>query len=130
MAELKTRPTKASVQAFLRAIPDETRRKDCFAVLKIMKEVTKARPKMWGTSIVGFGSQPLKYASGRELDWPLAAFSPRKQALTLYGVGKHPELLAKLGKYKISGSCLHIKRLTDVDQATLKKLVAASVALA
>ncbi|SRR5258706_783894 len=131
MAELKTKQTNASVEAFLKGLPDDAQRKDCQAVLKIMKEATKAPPKMWGSSIVGFGSQQIKYASGRELDWPIVAFSPRKQNTTLYGVvgsTRRSELISKLGKHKISGSCLHIKRIADIDQAVLKKLVAQSVA--
>ncbi len=131
MAELKTRPTKASVQAFLQAVPDPARRKDCFTVLKMMKEVTKARPIMWGPSIVGFGSYAYKYVSGRKLEWPVAAFSPRKQALTLYimpGFADYSELMSKLGKYKTGVCCLYLKSLADVDMAILKKLVEASVA--
>jgi len=130
MAELKTKKTTASVQAFFKAIPDHGRRKDCLAVTKIMKEATKSQPKMWGSSIVGFGSRKYKYASGREGDWPLVCFSPRKQNLTLYGVvgSARSELLSKLGKYKIGGSCLHIKRLADIDETILKKLIAEAVA--
>lgn len=131
MAEPKTRPTNASVQAFLKAVPDEARRKDCFTVLKIMKDATKAKPKMWGPSMVGFGDYTYKYVSGRELKWPLAAFSPRKQALTLYimpGFERYRDLMAKLGKHKTGMCCLYIKRLEDIDLPTLKKLVAESVA--
>ncbi len=131
MAKLKTTPTDKSVQAFLSAIADDERRQDCLTVLKIMKQATKAEPKMWGDSIVGFGSYHFKYASGREGDWFLTGFSPRKQALTLYimaGFSRYDELLSRLGKYKTGKSCLYIKRLDDVDLAVLKELVGQSVA--
>ena len=92
----------------------------------MMREITGERPKMWGSSIVGFGSYHFKYASGREGDWPVTGFSPRKQALTLYimtGFEKHGALMKKLGKYKTGKSCLYIKKLEDVDQVTLRKLI-------
>jgi hypothetical protein len=130
MAELKTQPTKKSVARFLDAIEDETRRRDAKAVAAMMEEATKEKPVMWGPSIVGFGSHPLKYASGRELDWPVAAFSPRKQSLTLYfipGFEAYDDLMSKLGKYKTSKSCLYLKSLDDVHLPTLKKLIRASV---
>ncbi len=128
-AEAKTKPTSASVKDFLNQIPDEERRQDCFAVAKIMEEITGEKPKMWGPGIVGFGSQHYKYASGREGDWPVAAFSPRKKDLTLYmtpGFDKHPELMEKLGKHSTGKSCLYIKRLSDIHIPTLKKLIKAS----
>jgi hypothetical protein len=130
MAELKTKPTGASVSAFLKKIPDANRRRDCAAVAKVMRQVTRARPRMWGPSIVGFGSYRYKYPSGREAEWFLAGFSPRKQNLTLYimaGFAGYPELMKKLGKYKTGRSCLYVNRLEDVDQRVLKRLVAASV---
>ena len=130
MAELKTKKTEASVDDFIAAIEDDQRRKDCKAVMAIMKRVTKSSPKMWGTNIVGYGSYHYKYASGQEGDWPLTGFSPRKQNLTLYimaGFDDYPELMAKLGKYKTGKSCLYLKRLSDVDTAVLEQLVAASV---
>lgn len=130
MAELKTKKTDASVDDFIAAVEDEQRRKDCKAVMAIMKRVTKASPKMWGTNIVGYGSYHYKYASGQEGDWPLTGFSPRKQALTVYvmaGFEDYPELMAKLGKYKTGTSCLYVKRLSDVDAAVLEKLIAVSV---
>jgi hypothetical protein len=130
MAELKTKKTDASVDDFIAAIEDEQRRKDCKAVMAIMKRVTKAAPKLWGTNIVGYGSYQYKYASGQEGDWPLTGFSPRKQNLTLYimaGFDDYPELMAKLGKYKTGKSCLYLKRLSDIDAAVLEQLVAASV---
>jgi hypothetical protein len=130
MAELKTKKTSASVEKFLNSVADEQRRKDCFSVLEIMKSVTKSEPAMWGTSIVGFGKRHLKYESGRELDWFLVGFAPRKQDLTLYimpGVERYPELMKKLGKYKTGKSCLYVKKLDDVNVSTLKQLVKQSV---
>ncbi len=131
MVELKTKQNKASVTGFLRGIEDPQRRKDCRAVLELMKEVTGSRPKMWGDSIVGFGSYHYKYASGREGDWFVTGFSPRKANLTLYimaGFSRYKELLAKLGKHKTGVSCLYIKRLADVDLAILRQLVEDSFA--
>jgi Domain of unknown function (DU1801) len=130
VAELKTRPTNESVEKFLKAIADEGRRKDCFAVAKLMEEITGEKARMWGPSIVGFGSYHYKYASGQEADWPVAAFSPRKQNLTLYltpGFEQHVELMQKLGKHSTGKSCLYIKRLDHVHMPTLKKLVSESV---
>lgn len=130
MAEPKTQPTDQSVEDFLNAIPDEQKRADAFAVLKLMKQVTRAEPQMWGSSIVGFGRYRLKYASGREGDWPLAAFSPRKQNLTLYimaGFEGYADLLKKLGKFKTGKACLYVNKLADVDLPTLKELVKQSV---
>ena len=130
MADLKTKATKASVTKFLRAITDERKKKDSFAILNLMAEVTKAEPVMWGTSIVGFGRYRYKYASGREGDWPLVGFSPRKQNLTLYimsGFDGYDELMQKLGKYKTGKSCLYLKSLDDVHVPTLKKLIRLSV---
>lgn len=130
MAEAKTRPTKVKVTDFLNKIPDAERREDCFAVAKMMEEITGEKPQMWGPSIVGFGTYHYKYASGREGDWPVAAFSPRKGDLTLYlmpGFENRDELLSKLGKHKTGVSCLYIKRLSDIHIPTLKKLIKASV---
>ena len=131
MAEPKTKPTQASVKEFLNQIPDKERREDCFAVAKIMEEITGDKPKMWGPSIVGFGTWHYKYASGREGDWPVAAFSPRKKDLTLYITmgffDQHPELMEKLGKHSVGKSCLYIKRLSDIHLPTLKKVIKESV---
>ena len=130
MSELKTKVNNASVEKFLNTVADEQARKDCYEILKIMKQVTKEEPKMWGASIVGFGSYHYKGASGREGDWMLTGFSPRKQNLTLYlmhGFEVHKELLKKLGKHKTSMGCLYIKKLEDVDKKVLKELVAESV---
>ena len=130
MAELKTKQTDASVKDFLNKIPDKERRDDCFAIAKMMEEATGAKPKMWGPSIVGFGSFHYKYDSGREGDWLLTGFSPRKNDLTLYlmmGFEKHRELMEQLGKHKTGKSCLYIKRLDDIHVPTLKKLIKASL---
>jgi hypothetical protein len=126
MAEPKTKLTDEKVDNFLNKIPDEQKRKDSFAILELMKEITKCEPRMWGTSIVGFGTYHYVYASGREGDWPMTGFSPRKQNLTLYimpGFSKYDDLMKKLGKHSIGKSCLYIKRLSDIDMPTLKKLV-------
>ena len=130
MAELKTKVNDASVDKFLKGIKDETKRDDSFQVLEIMKKVTRAEPKMWGTSIIGFGDYHYKYESGREGDYFLTGFSPRKQNLTLYifgGFDGHEELLNKLGKYTLGKGCLYIKKLEDVDTKVLKELVTRSV---
>jgi hypothetical protein len=130
MAEPKTKPTKASVKEFLNQISDKERRDDCFAVAKIMEEITGDKPTMWGPSIVGFGTWHYKYASGRKGDWPVAAFSPRKKDLTVYlmmGFEKHTELMQKLGKHSTGKSCLYIKRLSDIHVPTLKKLIKTSL---
>ena len=128
--ELKTKLNDASVTDFLNSVEDEQKRKDSLEIMKMMKQVTKAEPKMWGTSIVGFGSYHYKGASGREGDWMLIGFSPRKQNLTLYimpGFERYPELMKKLGKHTTGKSCLYIKRLSDVDTGVLKELMAESV---
>jgi len=130
MAELKTKPTEQSVDDFLNAIPDEQKRADAFAIVKLMKQVTRDEPTMWGGSIVGFGRYHYKYASGHEGDACLVGFSPRKQNLTLYlmlGAGNYADLLKKLGKHKTGKGCLYINRLADVDLPTLKELVKQSV---
>lgn len=130
MAEAKTKPTKQSVTAFLNKIPDEGRREDCFAIARIMEEITGSKPQMWGTSIVGFGNYHYKYASGHEGDWPLTGFSPRKHDLTLYvmmGFDKYEALLSQLGKHRKGKACLYIKRLSDIHVPTLKKLIKTSV---
>lgn len=130
MAEPKTKPTQASVKEFLNQIPDKERRDDCFTVAKIMEEITGEKPMMWGPSIVGFGAYHYKYASGREGDWPVAAFSPRKKDLTLYltpGFDKQTEMMQKLGTHSCGKSCLYIKRLSDIHLPTLKKMIKKSV---
>jgi len=130
MAEMKTRPTNASVDKFLNQVPDEARREDCFKIVKMMEEITGEKPQMWGPSIVGFGSYHYKYASGQEGDWPITGFSPRKQDLTLYimpGFAEQSDLMTQLGKHRTGKSCLYIKRLSDVHVPTLKKLIRDSV---
>ena len=130
MAELKTKQTDESVTEFLNGVPDEKKRQDSFAILELMTEVTGSEPRMWGESIVGFGSYHYRYASGREGDWFVTGFSPRKQNLTLYimaGFHNYDQLLQNLGKHKTGKSCLYIKRLEDVDLDTLRKLVSQSV---
>ena len=131
MAEPKTKPTQASVKEFLNQIPDKERRDDCFAVAKMMEEITGNKPKMWGPSIVGFGTYHYKYATGREGDWPITAFSPRKKDLTLYIMmgffEQHPELMKQLGKHRTGKSCLYIKRMSDIHMPTLKKLIKTSI---
>ena len=130
MAEIQTKATKASVGDFLNSIKEEQKRKDCWAIADIMKKATKAEPQMWGPSIVGFGSFIYKYADGREMDWMLVAFSPRKANITLYIYGDfegYDELMAELGSYQCGKSCVYIKRLSDVHLPTLKKLIQTSV---
>ena len=131
MAELKTKENDASVEKFLHAVKDEEKRRDCFEILRMMKQATKAEPKMWGSSIIGFGTYRLKYPSGRELDWMMIGFSPRKQNITLYGLGisskKQESLLKKLGTHSTGKGCLYIKKLKDVDTKVLKELVNGSV---
>ena len=130
MAEPKTKPTRQSVKDFISKLPDKQVRDDCTVIAKLMAEVTKQKGVMWGPSIIGFGLTTIPYANGKEADWPSIAFSPRKQSLTLYVYPNEPgkkDLLAKLGKHKVSGCCLHIKRLSDVELPTLKKLIKASV---
>ena len=129
MAEIQTKVNDASVEEFLSKVENEQRRKDSFEILKIMKQVTKKQPKMWGPAIIGFGSYHYKYESGREGDMPQIAFSPRKQNLTLYiGVGDNSDnpLLKKLGKYTTGKVCLYIKKLADVDRNVLQELIADS----
>ncbi|HEU4522426.1 MAG TPA: DUF1801 domain-containing protein [Thermoanaerobaculia bacterium] len=130
MAELKTRKTAASVDEFLTSIPDEGRRKDCLAIAKMMQRATGAKPKMWGGSIVGFGDYHYVYESGREGDWFLTGFSPRKNDLTLYinaGFDGYEALMKRLGKYKTGKSCLYIRKLEDVDTKALEELISASI---
>jgi Domain of unknown function (DU1801) len=125
MAELKTKATKANVSAFLDTLADENARRDCRTLVRMMQKATKAEPKMWGSSIVGFGDHHYKYDSGREGDWFKTGFSPRKNALTLYGLGvqSQPALMSKLGKFKTGKGCLYIKQLSDVDLGVLERLI-------
>jgi hypothetical protein len=130
VAELKTKPTTASVERFLSGIADEEQQADARTLLELMRTITKAEPKLWGSSIVGFGDYHYKYASGREGDWFTVGFSPRKQNLTLYimaGFDEYKTLLKDLGKHKTGKSCLYINRLSDVNPAVLRKLIRDSV---
>jgi len=131
MAELKTKQNDGDVIAFISSVPDEKKRQDSLKILDLMKEVTQEEPKMWGDSLIGFGSYHYKYASGREGDWLMTGFSPRKQNLAIYimsGLKSYPEMLGRLGKHKTGVGCLYIKRLEDIDLDVLKELVRQSVA--
>jgi Domain of unknown function (DU1801) len=130
MAENKTKPTKLSVPAFIAAVTDATRRADAKALVKLMQSATGEKPKMWGPSIIGFGSYHYKYDSGREGDMPLIGFSPRKAATVLYnmsGFSGSESLRARLGKHTTAKGCLYIKKLAEVDQKVLETLVVKSV---
>lgn len=130
MAQPKTTKNDASVAAFLEGVAHDKKRQDSFDILNLMRDVTGLEPAMWGDSIVGFGSYRYKYASGREGEWPLVGFSPRKQNLTLYimpGFDHYEDLLQDLGKFKTGKSCLYINKLEDVDRETLEELVRQSV---
>jgi hypothetical protein len=129
MAENKTQKTENSVQVFLDRIDDPQRRQDSYTVLELMRKVSGFEPKMWGEAIVGFGDQHLKYESGREMDWFLSGFSPRKQALTLYlsgGLELQSDLLPRLGKYTTGKGCIYIKKLSGVDLAVLEEMIGRS----
>ena len=128
-AELKTKVNEASVTGFLNSIEDEQKRNDSSEIAQIMEQVTKEKPKMWGSSIVGFGSYHYKYESGREGDAPIIGFSPRKQNLTLYipgGLEQYQGLMNKLGKHSAGKGCLYINRLSDINVDVLKELIAES----
>ena len=131
MTDNKTKPTELSVAAFIDTLADEARRTDAKTLLKLMQRATGEKPKMWGSSIIGFGCHHYTYESGREGDMPLAGFSPRKNATVLYGVkgsGESEALLASLGKHTTGKGCLYIKKLSDVDQKVLAALIEKSVA--
>ncbi|MBW3671899.1 MAG: DUF1801 domain-containing protein [Acidobacteria bacterium] len=130
MAELKTRESEESVDAFIESIEDEPKLSEARAICHLMREVTGEEPKMWGGSIVGFGQYHYKYESGREGDWFLTGFSPRKQNLSLYimaGFDQYDELMKRLGKHRTGKSCLYIKTLDDVDETVLRELISRSV---
>src|SRR5262249_1778015 len=127
----KTKPTKVSVSAFIDALPDQTKRADAKVLVKLMQSATGEKPKMWGSSIIGFGSYHYTYESGREGDMPLAGFSPRKAATVVYGITGFSEseaLRAKLGKHTTGKGCVYIKKLADVDHKVLRTLILESVA--
>ncbi|MDH3298295.1 MAG: DUF1801 domain-containing protein [Gemmatimonadota bacterium] len=130
MAENKTKPTTASVADFLASVENETRRRDAQIVCDVMQEITGERPRMWGDTMVGFGTYGYKYASGRAGNWFLTGFAPRKANLVLYimsGFTGHAALMKKLGKHKTGSSCLYINKLDDVDMEVLRELVRRSV---
>lgn len=127
MAELKTKKNQASVEAFINLVEHEGKRKDAFEIMEMMITITNEEPKMWGTSIIGFGDVRYKYASGREGDWFKVGFSPRKANVSLYLMGcdisKADSFLSRLGKYKIGKGCLYINKLADIDKNVLKELI-------
>jgi hypothetical protein len=131
LAEIKTKPTAANVEAFLNAVEPEQKRKDSFVLLEMMKKASGKAPKMWGSSLIGFGDKRYKSpASGREVDWFLIGFSPRKANLSLYLTADMKTPLAyleKLGKHKTGGGCLYINKLDDVDLNVLKKMIEAAL---
>ena len=130
MAELKTKKTELSVDTFIKTIPDVQKQKDAFTILDIIEKATKAKGKMWGPSIIGFGDRHLKYESGRELDWFVMGFSPRKQNLAFYISGtveKQQALLKKLGKHKTGKGCLYVNKLEEVDMTVLKEIISKGV---
>lgn len=126
-AEPITRPTNVKPKDFISKVKDEQKRNDSLEVLKMMEKVTGEKGVMWGTAIIGFGSRKIKYASGKELEWPKTGFSPRAQSLTLYVINhkskEQAALLKKLGKHTTSKVCLYIKKLSDVDTDVLKKVI-------
>ena len=140
MSELKTKVNKVSVKKFLSTIKNIEKQKDCFAISLMMEKATKAKPEMWGTSIVGFGRKKYKYANGKEGEWMVMGFSPRKQNIALYGLkifkmtvnglkedkGENNFLL-KLGKYKEGGGCLYINKLSDINKKELEKIIKLAV---
>ena len=131
LVEIKTKPTAASVEDFINAIKDEQKRKDSFVILEMMKKATGEEPKMWGSSIIGFGNKRYKSpATGREVDWLLIGFSPRKANLSLYisvGIKEHAAALEKLGKHKTGVGCLYINKLEDIDIKVLKQMIVISL---
>ena len=133
MAENKTKPTHDSVTAFLKKVKEVRKREDCFALLEIMESASKAKPVMWGSAIIGFGTRHYVYASGREGDTVVVGFSPRKQNISVYltgGLHEFADELAKLGKHKTGGGCLYISWLSDINTAVLKKILVKSCKLA
>ena len=140
MPEIKTKVNKANVEKFLSAIKDEQKRKDCSLISEMMEKATKAKPEMWGASIIGFGRRKYTYANGKEGEWMVIGFSPRKQNIALYGLivfkmtggglEKHKndnDFLLKLGKYKAGGGCLYINKLSDMNTKELEKIIKLAV---
>ena len=131
MAEIKTKPTSASVDDFINAVKDEQKRKDSFVILEMMKKATGEEPKMWGSSLIGFGNVRVKSPNtGREVDWLRIGFSPRKANLSLYLTGavkQHAAALKKLGKHKTGVGCIYINKLADIDMKVLQGMIEASL---
>lgn len=126
MAELKTKPNDADVRAYIDSVPDETRRRDGHALCDLFENVTGTRPEMWGPSIIGFGRRTLKYATGRELEWMVVGFSPRKANQSLYldcNIEGYTDLLKTLGRHKTGKGCLYVNRLADIDMAVLETMI-------
>jgi hypothetical protein len=130
VAEIKTKETEASVEDFINAVASEIKRNDSFHLLKLMEKATKEKPKMWGASLIGFGNKRYKSpASGREVDWFVIGFSPRKANLTLYlqlDAAQREEYLQKLGKYKTDGGCIYVNKLEDIDMKVLEEMIKVS----
>jgi len=132
MAELKTRKNDASIEKFINSLPDEAKRRDAFKILEMMKNASKLEPKMWGTSIIGFGDVHYKYASGHEGDTCMIGFSPRRQNFALYlmtGLDNFKDEFQQLGKYKTGKGCLYIKRLEDVNDTVLRNMLSKAIQL-
>lgn len=131
LAQIKTKENESSVEDFINSVGDEGKRKDSFAVLTLMQKLTKQKPKMWGSSLIGFGNKRYKSPkTGREVDWFIIGFSPRKANLSLYltvDINKHAELLKKLGKHKTGAGCLYINKLEDIDLKVLQELISEAV---
>lgn len=131
VADIKTKQTDSSVEDFIAKVPEEQKRKDCLTLVKLMSKATKQKPKMWGASLIGFGEKRYKSpTSGREVDWFIVGFSPRKAALSLYlttVMGSQAEALKKLGKHKTGGGCIYIKKLEDIDMKVLESMINAAV---
>jgi hypothetical protein len=126
MAELKTKKTNLNVDSFLDQISEDQKKRDAYSILKLMEDATKSKARMWGNAIIGFGEKKLKYPNGRELDWFIMGFSPRKQNFALYihgAVTDNSALLIKLGKYKTGKGCLYINKLVDIDTKVLKEII-------
>jgi hypothetical protein len=131
LASIKTKPTEVNVEDFINSIADEQKRRDCFIIMQLMQQATKQAPKIWGSSIIGFGDRRYKSpATEREVDWFIIGFAPRKANITLYlmNMASHADALSKLGKHKIGGGCLYINKLADVDQKVLAGMIKEAVA--
>ena len=132
MAENKTKPTDESVEDFINSVPDEQKRKDSFVILEMLKKASDEEPKMWGTSLIGFGYIKLKSAAGREVEWIRIGFSPRKANISLYlngDVTRHAAALGKLGKHKTGVGCVYINKLSDIDLNVLNEIIDASLTM-